>query len=113
MAAHQPGDRVRLGIRSGEGLSPEGRDGRGRIARPATNVRPERAVLGVLVVKTATQIKLPIPVNIDAGSIGGPSAGLAFALDVLEELGRDVTAATRSRRRANSTRTAPSARSAA
>jgi len=30
-------------------------------------------------------------VKIDAGSIGGPSAGLAFALDVLEELGHDVT----------------------
>ena len=35
-------------------------------------------------------MKLPFPVRIDAGSIGGPSAGLAFALDVLEELGRDV-----------------------
>ena len=44
-----------------------------------------------MLVKTAAQIRLPIPVKIDAGSIGGPSAGLAFALDVLEELGRDVT----------------------
>ena len=34
--------------------------------------------------------KLPFPVRIDTGSIGGPSAGLAFALDVLEELGHDV-----------------------
>jgi PDZ domain-containing protein len=29
-------------------------------------------------------------VKIEAGSIGGPSAGLPFALDVMEELGRDV-----------------------
>ena len=29
--------------------------------------------------------------KIDAGPIGGPSAGLAFALDVVEELGHDVT----------------------
>jgi PDZ domain-containing protein len=29
-------------------------------------------------------------VKIDVGSVGGPSAGLAFALDVMEELGRDV-----------------------
>jgi Lon-like protease len=29
-------------------------------------------------------------VKIDAGNVGGPSAGLAFALDVLEELGKDV-----------------------
>ena len=28
--------------------------------------------------------------KINAGSVGGPSAGLAFALDVLEQLGRDV-----------------------
>src|SRR6185503_168803 len=28
--------------------------------------------------------------KIDAGSVGGPSAGLAFALDVLEQLGKDV-----------------------
>src|SRR5204862_8058790 len=26
----------------------------------------------------------------NAGDVGGPSAGLAFALDVLEELGKDV-----------------------
>jgi PDZ domain-containing protein len=46
-------------------------------------------LIGVIV-EPATQVKLPFPVRIDTGSIGGPSAGLAFALDVLEELGRDV-----------------------
>ena len=35
-------------------------------------------------------IKLPLDVKIDLGNVGGPSAGLAFALDVMEELGRDV-----------------------
>ena len=29
--------------------------------------------------------------KIDTGQIGGPSAGLAFALDVVEELGHDIT----------------------
>jgi Lon-like protease len=29
-------------------------------------------------------------VQIDAGNVGGPSAGLAFALEVMEELGRNV-----------------------
>ena len=28
--------------------------------------------------------------RIDAGNVGGPSAGVAFALEVMEELGRDV-----------------------
>jgi Lon-like protease len=36
-------------------------------------------------------IKLPFPVSIDAGNVGGPSAGLAFALEVMQKLGRDVT----------------------
>ena len=38
----------------------------------------------------AATIKLPIKVAIDAGNVGGPSAGLAFALEVMEELGHNV-----------------------
>jgi PDZ domain-containing protein len=36
------------------------------------------------------KITLPVEVRFDLGQVGGPSAGLAFALDLLEELGRDV-----------------------
>jgi PDZ domain-containing protein len=50
---------------------------------------PGRAVIGVLV-ESAAEIDLPRPVEIDLGNVGGPSAGLAFALDLLEELGQDV-----------------------
>ena len=39
----------------------------------------------------AADIKLPLNVQIDAGNVGGPSAGLAFTLEVLAELGHDVT----------------------
>lgn len=39
----------------------------------------------------AADIKLPINVQIDAGNVGGPSAGLAFTLEVMAELGHDVT----------------------
>ena len=52
---------------------------------PPTN----RAIVGVSI-EPAVDIRLPIPVRIDAGNVGGPSAGLAFALEVLEEMGRDV-----------------------
>ena len=38
----------------------------------------------------AAVIKLPLNVRIDAGNVGGPSAGLAFALEVLEDLGHRV-----------------------
>jgi PDZ domain-containing secreted protein len=35
--------------------------------------------------------KLPFPVHFDLGrDVGGPSAGLAFALEILEQKGRDV-----------------------
>lgn len=50
---------------------------------------PRRAIIGVFVGQAA-QIELPLEVEIDSGNVGGPSAGLAFALDLLEELGRDV-----------------------
>jgi PDZ domain-containing protein len=33
---------------------------------------------------------LPLKVRINARNVGGPSAGLAFALEVLEELGHNV-----------------------
>jgi Lon-like protease len=48
-----------------------------------------RAIVGVFL-EQATEIRLPFPVSIDANGVGGPSAGLAFALDVMEELGRNV-----------------------
>jgi PDZ domain-containing protein len=48
-----------------------------------------RAVVGVFL-EPALDIHVPIPVSIDAGGVGGPSAGLAFALQVLQELGRNV-----------------------
>jgi Lon-like protease len=50
---------------------------------------PKRAVVGVEIQQSAT-IELPLKVTIDTGSIGGPSAGLAFALDIVDELGKDV-----------------------
>ncbi|HET8556024.1 MAG TPA: S16 family serine protease [Gaiellaceae bacterium] len=39
----------------------------------------------------AAKFKLPVRVSIDAGNVGGPSAGLAFALEVMQKLGRNVT----------------------
>ena len=55
----------------------------------ASDDPPRRAVVGVFL-EPAIDIHLPFPVRIDAGNVGGPSAGLAFALEVMEELGHDV-----------------------
>jgi Lon-like protease len=75
------GKRVRLRVRRGtEILTVEVKPIRGPEATP---------IIGVIV-SQAANIKLPLDVEIDSGGVGGPSAGLAFALDVMEELGRDV-----------------------
>jgi PDZ domain-containing protein len=52
-------------------------------------VGSHRGIVGVLLTQ-ALNIRLPLRVSIDANGVGGPSAGLAFALGVLEKLGRNV-----------------------
>jgi Lon-like protease len=84
LARHRPGDRVRVAYR---------RDGKVRSATIKTIADPQdpsRALVGVSA-RDALHVTLPVKIKIDAGGVGGPSAGLAFALDILEELGRDVT----------------------
>lgn len=46
---------------------------------------PERAFIGIELADTA-QVTLPFDIEIETGSIGGPSAGLAFALTLIDEL---------------------------
>jgi Lon-like protease len=50
-----------------------------------------RAVIGIEVAPVPKLITLPVKVTINSGDIGGPSAGLAFTLEVLQRLGVDVT----------------------
>lgn len=79
----RPGDSVALRLR---------RDGRTRTVTVRTVSSPadaRRAIIGIRIAQAA-EITLPVKVNIDLGNVGGPSAGLPFALDVLQELGRDV-----------------------
>jgi PDZ domain-containing protein len=84
MTAHHVGDVVAFTIRRGKSSLVERMKtvggGRGVNRRPIVGVSLEPAL----------DIHLPIPVRIDAGNIGGPSAGVAFALEVMEELGRNV-----------------------
>jgi Lon-like protease len=57
--------------------------------RPVPNPANERLpFLGVQLAEP--RITLPVEVQFDLGRVGGPSAGLAFALDLFEEFGRDV-----------------------
>jgi PDZ domain-containing protein len=80
--AHKPGDTMQLGVQPPRGprhtvevtlaVSPPGQG-------------PPHAFLGV-VSMTKTTFVLPFPVAIDPGDIGGPSAGLAFTLGVMDVL---------------------------
>jgi PDZ domain-containing protein len=81
---HRPGDSVRLTVqRNGDELElPVG-----TIASP---VDPSRPIVGIEVDQHA-DVKLPLRIDIDLGQVGGPSAGLPFALEIARKLGRDVT----------------------
>ena len=79
----EPGDEVRLRVRA------DGETRTETVGTVASPDDPERPIVGIQVEQHA-EIELPLDVEIDLGNVGGPSAGLAFALDLLEELGRDV-----------------------
>jgi PDZ domain-containing protein len=79
----EPGDEVTLDVRRGSERKQL------RVGTIASSLEPGRALIGVLI-EQAADIDLPLEVKIETGDVGGPSAGLAFALQLLEELGRDV-----------------------
>jgi PDZ domain-containing protein len=84
MTAHRVGDVVAFTVHRGtqtlvEKMKTVG-SGKGTARRPIVGIGPEQAL----------DIHLPLKVSINAGNVGGPSAGVAFALEVMEELGRDV-----------------------
>jgi PDZ domain-containing protein len=83
MAVKRVGDRIRFTIRRG------GKTKTVTMETVSAGHGSKRAVVGVFL-DQASAIRLPVKVAIDSGDVGGPSAGLAFALDVLEKLGRDV-----------------------
>ena len=65
-----------------------GNKGFGFMQRFNTNIVSH--LVGVGDIPRMDRLVGPVKVQIDAGNVGGPSAGLAFALEVMEELGRDV-----------------------
>jgi PDZ domain-containing protein len=84
VAKRKPGDPVELTVRRG------GKTVEVRTRTVPAPDDPKSPRIGVLVDQEA-DIKLPFDVDIDLGRVGGPSAGLAFALEIARMLGRDVT----------------------
>jgi Lon-like protease len=83
MSGVKPGASVTFGVRRSGGVQNI------LLQTIESTDEPTRAVVGVQIDQSAT-IDLPLDVRIDTGSIGGPSAGLAFALDIVDELGKDI-----------------------
>lgn len=75
-----PGERIELEV-SRDGTRQEVEFTLGRAPED-----PDRAYIGVLL---TTEVDLPVDVRIDAGVIGGPSAGLMFSLSIMELLEPD------------------------
>lgn len=80
-------------VRPGEAIALRVRRGRRVLELTVTTIaapdEPRRPVIGIRVTQAA-DIDLPLDIDIDLGNVGGPSAGLPFALDILQELGRDI-----------------------
>ncbi len=74
--ARAPGDTLRLQYRRGDGPPVDAE----AVLRAGEEGRP---LLGV---RLTTKIQLPFEINIDSGRVVGPSAGLAYALELLDLL---------------------------
>jgi PDZ domain-containing protein len=83
IGTRKPGESVSLRVRRGDETRTT------EVDTVESADEPGRPVVGIQVEQSA-DIDLPVDVDIDLGRVGGPSAGLAFALDVVEELRGDV-----------------------
>ena len=81
LANHKPGDEVQIDYMR------DGKAGSGKVKLIAAPDDPKRTIIGFLPSDTAT-VSLPsnVKINIDTVSIGGPSAGLAFTLTLIDQL---------------------------
>lgn len=81
----KPGDVIHLTILRG------GRTVHENVKTIADPQDTKRPLIGVQVEQSQKIVKLPVRVSINSGGIGGPSAGLAFTLEVMRQLGANVT----------------------
>jgi Lon-like protease len=80
LRGHKPGDTVRLTIRAVGAAAPHD-----QTVQLTTNPdRPKRGFLGVRLETHQPTFDFPFEVDLESERIGGPSAGLAFTLEVLD-----------------------------
>jgi len=83
VSRHRPGERVRVTF------TRKGIEHTVTVRTFALPGDPSSTLIGVTISEPLS-VKLPIKVTIDTGNVGGPSAGLAFALELTDKLGRDI-----------------------
>jgi Lon-like protease len=90
----KPGDLVEVTVRRAAPIDPSAPptsdaptslEVTGNVPLSADPDDPNRSIFGIRLADTA-EVKLPFAIDIDTGQIGGPSAGLAFTLTVMDEL---------------------------
>ncbi|MEO6121509.1 MAG: S16 family serine protease [Acidimicrobiales bacterium] len=82
--ARRPGDRIRLAVTGADGVAREEQVTLG--VAPGRPADLAEGFLGVVLRTKEQSFGMPFDVTIDSGSIGGPSAGLAFTLGLLDTL---------------------------
>ncbi|MFU8841351.1 MAG: PDZ domain-containing protein [Nitriliruptoraceae bacterium] len=75
--SREPGEVVELTVRTADGE---------RTIEVELGTNPDDPSLPYVGVLLTTDVELPVDIEVDAGAIGGPSAGLVFALSLLELL---------------------------
>src|SRR5712691_9536077 len=83
LARLNPGDPVKITVKRGSNQLTFS------IRTTADTQDPKRAIVGVLPIQ-GLSVRLPFPIKFNLRKVGGPSAGLAFALELMEKKGRDV-----------------------
>jgi PDZ domain-containing protein len=84
LSRHRPGDVVRLGVLRGA------RRLDFKVKTIADSLNPKRPLIGFAPLEVV-KARLPVPVRFNLErDVGGPSAGLAFALEIMEQRGRNI-----------------------
>jgi PDZ domain-containing protein len=82
LADDSPGDDVTVTVEPPTGSRPRDVE----LALGADPDDPDRAIIGIEVTGRGIDFDFPIDVSIDTGDVGGPSAGLAFTLAIIDDL---------------------------
>jgi PDZ domain-containing protein len=81
----KPGDKVSVTVQRHELDGSGNKPVTGEVELSADPDDAARTIFGIQLVDTSS-VKLPFDIDIDTGAIGGPSAGLAFTLTLIDEL---------------------------